>query len=244
MADPVAGARRRGGAGRPSPPQRGQSCRWASPSRSCRSPSPATCSWRSSRWRYRSSNGPCGEPWGISAPRHRRHLDAARRPHHHPRPDLAGGLRLHHPAAQGVRRLHARARGGDPGRVHVPRPVLLLRLLRGGAGPDVLHHRDLGLGAAPLCRHQVLPLHGLRVGPAAGGDHRHGGAPRLPVRGSQLRPRGPDEPRLRAHRGGAPVLRPGAGVRHQGAGVPAPRGCPTPTSRPPPPVRCSWPASC
>ena len=87
-------------------------------------------------------------------------------------PDRPGCIDDDHEPDQGVRDVHPPPRGGHDRRLPGPRPIPLLRLLRGDVDPDVLHHRHLGNRAPDLCRGQVLHLHGLRLGVDAGGDHR------------------------------------------------------------------------
>ena len=60
---------------------------------------------------------------------------------------------------------------GHARRVRLAGPVPLLRVLGDHAPPDVLPHRDLGRPAPPVRGDQVLPLHAVRVGPAAGRRH-------------------------------------------------------------------------
>ena len=63
---------------------------------------------------------------------------------------------------------------GPRRRVHRPRPLRLLRLLRGHADPDVLHHRDLGRRQPALRGDQVLHLHDGGLAADAGGDRGAG----------------------------------------------------------------------
>ena len=61
-------------------------------------------------------------------------------------------------------------RDGDARRLRRARPLPLLRLLGGDAGPDVPHHRHLGRAAPRLRGHEVLPLHDGRLSAHAGRD--------------------------------------------------------------------------
>src|SRR3989441_5204792 len=144
--------------------------------------------------------------------------------HHVPGPSVgARELRLHHDARARVLCAHARPDDGNDRGVRGPRSIPLLRDVGGHAHSDVLHHRGVGRGASPLCGHQVLRLHLLRLAPHAGGHPRA----RLP-RGSAHRRvlvfvRAPDGAHRRT---GVPrvlaVRRLFPRVRDQGADVPVP----------------------
>ena len=166
----------------------------------------------------------------------------------------ADGARLHDPAAA--------AHDRHDGHLRRPRHVPLLRLLGGHAPPDVLPHRRLGRPAPRVRGHQVLPLHPGGLGahaarhhrrllpqPAGGPGRRHavGQAHLQPARAGRTGPRRPvrhgaAHPGLRLHqdrlRGAS-----SSGSPSRSRCSPSTPGCPTPTSRPPPPSRSSWPAS-
>ena len=121
-----------------------------------------------------------------------------------------------------LRGLGAAAGGGLPGQLRLPRPGVVLPLLRADPGPGLLHHRRMGLCPPGLCRHQVLHLHLRRLGLPAGGHPGRRVHPPVPDRSADLR-----APRPRAHpslgdRGRAPLPRLHRRVRGQGADLPLP----------------------
>ena len=145
-------------------------------------------------------------------------------PNGHPVPPQPGGLRFHLPPAQGLRGGHALS-GDGPDR-HLPRPgpPAVLRLLRGDPGPHVPDNRGVGRGASGLRGRQVLHLHRLRFGAAAGGDHRPGCHARLPDtrRPAQLRLPGTAGPGHLPDRPDVAVRRVCPGLCDQGAPVSLP----------------------
>ena len=157
---------------------------------------------------------------GLLPPGGGRHLALDGAADRLPLPHRPAGQHLHHPPGEGLLRLDAVPGGGDPGGLRRPRPPGVLRLLGSDARPDVLHHRDVGRGAAALRRLEVLPVHRPGLGPDAGRHPGPGPARRRPVGPAHLRLRGtarggpgPGGPVLALRR-----LRPV--VRHQGAAVP------------------------
>ena len=92
------------------------------------------------------------------------------------RPDRAGrragvpGLVEHRQAGQGLLRALPAAVHQHDRRVHLARPVPVLRLLRGDAAADVLPDRHLGRAEARVRRDQVPALHALWLGLHPGGD--------------------------------------------------------------------------
>ena len=89
---------------------------------------------------------------------------------HHPRgDDLHVGQHARGREPQGVRHHDADPAGGHGRHVHGPGPDPVLRVLRGRAAADVLHHRRVGRRAAPVRLAEVLPLHDVRLGADAGG---------------------------------------------------------------------------
>ena len=153
----------------------------------------------------------------------------------HPRHPPAGHRRLlpvHRAAPERLLRPHAGAGNGHAGRLRLPGPLPLLRLLGDHAHPDVLHHRDLGRRAAHLLGHQVLPLHGRGLAAHAGG-HRGPGLSALGAdRRGELRLRRSPGDHHRRHHPAVALRRLRGGLRHQGASR-CIRGCPTPTWRRP-----------
>ena len=128
---------------------------------------------------------------------------------------------------------------------HIPLPglVSVLRVLRGGARSDVLHHRDLGLRTSHLRRGQVLPVHGFRLCIHAGGHRGVRLHPLLADRYTVVRLRRPLRSRLppRLRNVGCsrrlPSLSPSRSLCSR-----CTRGCPTPTSRRRRPARFCWQA--
>src|ERR1041385_7813554 len=144
--------------------------------------------------------------------------------HHVPRA-LVGAreLHLHHDARAWVLRAHARPHFRHDRRLRGARPLPVLRDVGSDAHSDVLHHRRVGRGAAPVRGHQVLRVHVLRVAAHAGGDPRagvsRGAADRrvLVLVPAAARASGRARPdRVLAVRRLLPR------VRHQGADVPVP----------------------
>ena len=157
-------------------------------------------------------------------PRHRRHQPAPGRADRVPDADRAAlVLGEHREEGEGVLRLHPRARGGDDRRLHLARPVPLLRVLGRDAHPDVLPHRDLGLRPAHLRGHQVHALHDGRQR-ADAGRHPGAGLHAQRVAGRRLHVRPAQAVRPRDPRGDADLAVPGVrgGVRDQGAALPVP----------------------
>ena len=139
----------------------------------------------------------------------RRHLAAARHPHHRDHAALHRGELARH---QGPRpRIHDRVPGaGNADGRHLlgARSRAVLPVLRGRPHPDVPDHRRLGRSAPGLCELQVLPLHARWLGADAArhhGDvlavrhHRHPGAaaPRVPARACSPGCGSPSSPRSR-----------------------------------------------
>ena len=150
--------------------------------------------------------------------------------HHLRRDDLHVGQHARGRQRQGVRHHPADPAGGHGRHVHGPGPDPVLRVLRGRAAADVLHHRRVGRRAAPVRLAEVLPLHDVRFGADAGGVPR----PVRPDRRPDLlaaRPR-----RVRPAASGAPC-RSGSSPGCSSASPSrcrcsrSTRGCPTPTPR-------------
>ena len=174
--------------------------------------------------------------WGRLLSRHRWHLVPAHHADHLPRRHRCPLLldRDRYPG-QGILHLVHGAADRHARRLHVAGLLPVLRLLGSHAGAHVPADRNLGWTAPALRRHQVLPLHPVRLradaveralplhlpSRANGRVHlQHPGA--LPHRAAGAAG-------LRHHRGGDPVLRILPGLRHQGPHVPLPHlvaGCP------------------
>ncbi len=121
-------------------------------------------------------------------------------------PDAAGadrGVERPEEAGEELRVPQPLPRDGHARRVRRAEPVPVLRVLGDHAGPDVLHHRDLGRAAARLRGGEVLPVHDGRLAADAGRGAGALLAAPAAVRRSDLRPRAPHAGR-----------RPGA-ARHQ-----------------------------
>ena len=96
-------------------------------------------------------------------PRRRRHLAVPRRAHRRAVP--AGAVRGQaRPRREGLLRLDHAARGRLPRRVPRPRPVPVLHHVRAHHRAALLPHRPVGPRPAGLRRHQVLPVHDVRLG--------------------------------------------------------------------------------
>ena len=80
------------------------------------------------------------------------------------------GLVEHRQASQGILRALLALVHQHDRRVHLARPVPVLRLLRGDAAADVLPDRDLGRTAARVRRDQVPALHAVWLRLHPGGD--------------------------------------------------------------------------
>ena len=160
------------------------------------------------------------------------YLDRCRR--HQPVP--GGADRLSDPAGaalvvgigaqerQALLVLRARARDRHARRVRLDRPFPLLHLLGRDAHPDVFPHRDLGLRAPHLRRHQVHALHDGGQCPHAHRHHRSGvGLCRDErVAAPELQPARPL--RLAALAADGELVLPGLCARlcHQGSALPVP----------------------
>ena len=114
-------------------------------------------------------------------------------------------------------------------------PLPVLRVLGADAGPDVLHHRDLGRAAARLRGDQVLPLHDGRLAADAGGDPGrlllHFSSSSAPLSFDLVRRRGEQRAGAARHAASRSRARPSGGRRS--------RGC-SRRSRWPSPSRCRW----
>ena len=155
-------------------------------------------------------------------PRRRRHQPDARRPHR--LPDAARAavvLGQHRAQGQRVLDLHAPARNGHAGRVPLARPVPVLRVLGRDADSDVFPHRHLGLRPARLRGGEVPALHDGRQRPDAGRHHRARRDAQAGDRRLQLRPAEALRAADRRRHADLAVPRLRAGLRDQGAAVPA-----------------------
>ena len=137
----------------------------------------------------------------------------------------------------------AHARGRSHRRVRRARPHLVLRVLGGRAHPDVLPDQRLGRTEPRLRRGEVLPLH---AGGLARDARRHHHA----VPGDRCRELRHDRDPRRGCRARRPASRPPSSSRSPSRSPSRCRcsrstpGCPTRTSRRPPPSRCCSPACC
>ncbi len=143
--------------------------------------------------------------------------------------------RVERPEAPGeeLRVLQPVPRDRHDRRLRRAEPVPVLRVLGSDAGPDVLHHRDLGRAAARLRGREVLPVHDGRLAADAGRDPGALLAAPAAVRRRELRPgartrrtrRRRCSTPMRAARGRGRVVEDAAvalrgvraGLRHQGA---------------------------
>ena len=121
-----------------------------------------------------------------------------------------------------VRGVAAAARGGLPRQLRLPRPGVLLPLLRADPGARLLHHRRVGIRPPGLCRHQVLRLHLHRLGLPVGRHPGHRLPPPVADRGAHLRAARPHAHPPVGHRGRPPLSRLHRRLRRQGADLPVP----------------------
>jgi hypothetical protein len=185
----------------------------------------------------------CQEPRHPLQARHRRHLAVAGAADHVPHAGhAAGGHQLDRQARARVHRRVPGPRDRHARRLHLPRPVRVLRVLGGDAHPDVPDDRHLGRAAAALRVDQVRALHDGRLAAHAGGDLLPVRPARPGHRGLHHRPRRGE--RRAASRGWPHAAGAGRATRRSGASPPSPwpsrsrsrcsrstPGCPTPTSR-------------
>ena len=157
-------------------------------------------------------------------PGHRRHLAVAGAADDVPAASdaaVAAGDRHPQRARARVHRRDAGAGERDDRRFSRAGPVRLLRLLGADADPDVLHHRDLGRRSPPVRGDQVRHLHAGRLAADAGGDPVPVFAVARRDGHLQLRLHGPVAPDAADRAADALLRRLRAGVRDQGADLPA-----------------------
>ena len=124
-------------------------------------------------------------------------------------------------AREGVLREPPHSDDGYAGCLRVARPLSVLHVLGGDADPDVHDHRHLGRQAPDLLGGEVLPVHGRRLAAHAGGDRRARPPAPAAVRRGLLRLRRPPSPLDSTATPAVALRRLRAGLRHQGAAVPA-----------------------